>query len=88
MNTIFDKFHEKEKAALARALQGLTQQELPRLRQPQRKSGHEGIYWHSKRRRWVAQMKVGGKKRYLGASKDLAEAVKMKNAAQKEYFSQ
>ena len=88
MNTIFEKFHEKEKLALARALQGLTQKELPRKRQPQRKSGHEGIYWHSKRRRWVAQMKVGGKKRYLGATKDLADAVELKNQAQKEHFSQ
>ena len=88
MNTIFDKFHEKEKAALARALQGLTQQDPPKPRKKQKRSGHPGIYWHSKRRRWVAQAVIGGTKRYLGATKELADAVELKNQAQKEHFSQ
>jgi len=83
MNAILDNFHEKEKAALARALSGLTQQPTPKKRSEQRKSGHQGIYWHSKRRRWVGQVMIGGIKRYLGASKDLADVVRMKNEAEK-----
>ena len=88
MNTIFDKFHEREKAALARALQGLTQKPKPLPRQKHKKSGHSGIYWHSKRRRWVVNAVIGERKRYIGATKCLDDAVEMKNAAQKEHFSQ
>ena len=87
MSTINDNFNEMEKLALERAIKNLTRKQ-PKKRQQQKKSGHAGIYWHSTRRKWVIQLKLGGEKRYIGAAKQLSDAVEIKNSARKEYFSQ
>jgi len=75
--TIENNFHAKEQEALARALQGLTQQSPVRQRKRQKDSGVPGIYWHSSRNHYAAHAVVDGKRYYAGSSKDLEAAKAM-----------
>jgi hypothetical protein len=46
-----------------------------RVRQdPRNRSGYRGVSWHTRRQRWVAQVRVGGRVRQLGVFTDPEEA--------------
>ncbi len=46
-------------------------------------SGHNGVHWSRQRRRWVAQIVVGGKVYFLGHFDDLEKAVAARQRANK-----
>ena len=43
-----------------------------------KKSGHKGITWNKASENWVVTLWINGKSNYVGLSKGLGEAVKMK----------
>lgn len=43
-------------------------------------SGHKGVSWHSRDKRWVAEIKLDKKKRYLGSFVDINDAVAARKA--------
>ena len=49
------------------------------------KSGCHGVSWYAKSSFWVARITVNGKKLFLGQSKDLAEAIKLRKEAEITY---
>lgn len=49
-------------------------------------SGFIGVRWDDNRNKWVANIGVDGKHIYLGSSKDLYAAVKMRLMGEKKYF--
>lgn len=46
------------------------------------KSGCHGVSWHTKSGFWVARITLNGKKLFLGQSKDLAVAIKLRKEAE------
>ena len=48
------------------------------------KSGHKGVCWDGKRKKWLAQIISNGKYRFLGRFPDIADAVKAYALASKE----
>jgi len=48
-------------------------------------SGRTGVTWSKARQKWVAQIKVGGRTRYLGIRRDFANAVALREAAEVQY---
>lgn len=49
------------------------------------KSGKIGVYYSSKRSKWIAQIKVGYRMKYLGGYDTFDEAVIVRQAAELEY---
>lgn len=45
-------------------------------------SGHAGVYWHSRRGKWVSVIFADGSSQYLGLYSDFCEAVKVRKAAE------
>jgi hypothetical protein len=60
-----------------------TNQQNQANRGPQRNntSGHKGVSWHRRERKWVAQMKVNGRKVNLGQYADFERACEAYRAA-------
>ena len=50
------------------------------------KSGHKGIHWDTKGRKWRAQIYFQGVNHYLGMYVELEEAVKARKVAEQHYF--
>lgn len=50
------------------------------------KSGHTGISWHSRDKKWTANITLKEKRYYLGASDDINEAIKVRKIAEKILF--
>jgi len=46
-------------------------------------SGHNGVHWHKRDRRWLAYISVNGKQRRLGYFTDLDDAVAARRAAER-----
>ena len=51
-------------------------------------SGHRGISWHKKHQKWIAQIGVMGKLKYLGLFSDIEDAIKARKEAEKKYFGE
>lgn len=85
-----NNFHAKEQAALARALEGMTYKapSIKTRNKAQKESGVTGIFWHSGRKRWIANAKVNGKRYYAGTSPDLETAKAMALKLQKELLEE
>lgn len=49
------------------------------------KTGVKGVYWHEAKQRFVVQLSVDGKKKWIGDFKTLPEAAKASEAAIKKY---
>ncbi len=43
-------------------------------------SGHKGVSWHSRDKRWAAEIKLNGKKHYLGSFTDINDAIAARKA--------
>jgi hypothetical protein len=50
------------------------------------KSGRKGVHWDAERRRWLAQIMVGGKHMHLGRFRDLDAASEAYESAAKLHF--
>lgn len=48
-------------------------------------SGFTGVAWHRERRKWHAQITIGGRSRFLGAFTNLANAAAARKAADRRY---
>lgn len=48
-------------------------------------SGYKGIYWHKRDNKWRVQLRVDGKKKYIGNYSDLQDAIMARNKAALTY---
>lgn len=48
-------------------------------------SGHKGVHWDKRRRRWCATITVNRRHKYIGNFTDIMDAVKAREAVAKEY---
>lgn len=51
-------------------------------------SGHKGVFWHKKACKWMVQIQVQGKLKYLGLFVSFEEACQVQEAAAKKAFGQ
>lgn len=51
-------------------------------------SGHTGVYWHKNKNKWESLIAINRKLKYLGMFDDYAQAVKVREKAEKEYFGE
>lgn len=52
------------------------------------KSGCNGVYWSKANKKWLAQIVVNKKKKYLGLFTNLEDAIEARKKAEKEYFGE
>lgn len=50
-------------------------------------SGHKGVRWHAKARKWTAEIQAGRKRYYLGLFSDIESAVAARQRAEADLFS-
>jgi len=50
---------------------------------PKSKSGYSGIYWNKINKKWIAQIGVDGKVKYLGSFSDIGKAIECRKLAEK-----
>jgi len=65
-----------------------SQQRMNAKLQRNNRSGHRGVHWYSKERKWRARINVGGKRIELGRFKELSDAVAARRAAVAMYFGE
>jgi hypothetical protein len=53
-----------------------------RTRRENNTSGHNGVYWHKRASRWQAQIRINGKRKYLGRYADINDAIAARKAAE------
>lgn len=58
-----------------------------RKRQTNNTSGHTGVYWVSGRRKWSAEIRVGGKRHYLGSFENVEDAIKARKEAEERMLA-
>ena len=51
-------------------------------------SGHKGVTWHQKAGKWVAQISMNKKNKYLGLFDDKKLAMEARDNAEKKYFGE
>jgi len=49
-------------------------------------SGYKGVWWSKKNGKWVAEIKLQGKKYYLGSFNNIRDAIKARQQAEEELF--
>ena len=49
-------------------------------------SGHKGVYWDKKRKKWLAGITFKGKKHNLGGFEDIQDAINARKEAEEIYF--
>lgn len=64
----------------------------PKIKEPGKKehrkmqanntSGHTGVYWNGSRKKWSAEIRIKGKRHYLGSFEDLEDAVSARKEAE------
>jgi hypothetical protein len=52
------------------------------------KSGYKGVWFHKNKKRWEVQIRIGGKKIYLGVVNSPEMGAIIYNSAAKEYFGE
>ena len=57
-------------------------------RQRNNKSGFTGVYWHQKRNKWIATIKIDYKSNELGAFDNKKDAIITRLKAEKKYFGE
>lgn len=56
-----------------------------RCRQGHNNSGHTGVHWHKRDKKWSARVKVGGQDRYIGCFTDKADAIAARDDFNKKH---
>ena len=51
-------------------------------------SGHTGVAWDKSKGKWVAQIQIGGKAKFLGRYTDIEKAIKARTEAEEKYFGE
>lgn len=51
-------------------------------------SGYRGVSWHKKHKKWIAQIGIMGKLKYLGLFSHIEEAIKIRKQAEEKYFGE
>ena len=51
-------------------------------------SGIPGVVWHKRNNKWIAQIQINGKQKYLGSFKSKEEAAEARRQAEIEYFGE
>lgn len=51
-------------------------------------SGHTGVYWNKQNKRWIAQIKIGNKCKYLGSFIDIQDAINLRHKIALNYFGE
>ena len=51
-------------------------------------SGHTGVWWFGRKKRWVANIMIDGKQKYIGRFVAFADAVAARRKAEVEYFGE
>ncbi len=59
-----------------------------RAKQSNNTSGHKGVFWHKKARKWMVSIEVEGKQIYCGLFVDFGEACAAYAAAETRYFGE
>ena len=49
-------------------------------------SGHTGVYWHKRDKRWLARITIDGKTISLGRFKTIEKAIKARKLGEEKYF--
>lgn len=81
--------HLQDKSNAPKRLQTATRKENVRRKSKlpsNNTSGVLGVWWHKAGRKWVAAIKVDGRKIHLGMHASLASATRVRRAAEKKYF--
>lgn len=65
-----------------------SQQGWNRRRQKNNTSGHKGVYWHKRDKKWRVQLRVGGKKKFIGNFAEKEDAIKAYRQAAKKYHGE
>lgn len=50
-------------------------------------SGYRGISFHNKKKKWISQIQLNGRLKYLGIFSDIKDAINARLEAEKKYFS-
>jgi hypothetical protein len=50
------------------------------------RSGHSGVYWHSKRGKWTAKIRFSGRLIDLGEYREIDHAINARKQAEEKYF--
>ena len=51
-------------------------------------TGHKGVYWHKKNKKWIASIFYNNQRLYLGSFDKYEDAVKIRENAELEYFKE
>lgn len=51
-------------------------------------SGYKGISWHKKHNKWICQIGINGKLKYLGMFDNIEDAIKVRQQAEIKYFGE
>lgn len=78
--------HDNRKSNLRVGTQ--TFNNMNRERQSNNKSGVTGVCWVNRDKRWLAQIKIYGKRKYLGEYKNIDDAIAARKKAEEELFGE
>ena len=65
-----------------------TYNQMNKSKQSNNKSGCPGVCWHKRDKVWEVHISLNGIQKYLGRFNEFEEAVKIRKAAEKEYFGE
>lgn len=51
-------------------------------------SGHTGVYWNGQRKKWSAEIRIEGKKRYLGSFENVEDAINARQEAEERILAE
>lgn len=63
-----------------------SQNMINRKLQANNSSGYRGVYWHTRDKKWISQIRVNNKSVYLGCFLEIQDAVSAYQDAAKKYF--
>lgn len=51
-------------------------------------SGHTGVYWNGRRKKWSAEIRIEGKKRHLGSFENVEDAINARQEAEERILAE
>ena len=65
-----------------------SQNSMNKNKQSNNTSGHIGVSWDRNAKKWKVQIRVNGKKKYLGLFDDISIAIEKRKRAEKKFFKE